>query len=226
MSALTSRRTTPAYFRAVSSAVTIPMIAPGESSTSSSSAWSVHGSSFAPLVTRKKKQADADARGKMALRFAAITCSRGTQPAWSGSGTQRGRLAGTLIRTKRGFLRPGSLTSTARLRPRLLMNGNGCAASAASGTRIGSTESMQYRARKSRWDGPRSPTSRIGTPRSRSAGRNCSSTELATSFCWDRSSARQASSTSAAVRPSGPRLARSLRACRSRPPIRFMANSS
>jgi lipoyl-dependent peroxiredoxin len=31
------------------------------------------------------------------------TCSRGTQPAWSGSGTHRGRLAGSLIRTKRRF---------------------------------------------------------------------------------------------------------------------------
>jgi|GEM_PF-1639944 len=57
MPALTSRRTTPAYFRAVSSAVTIPMIAPGKRSSSSSPAWSVHGSSFAPLVTRKKEQA-------------------------------------------------------------------------------------------------------------------------------------------------------------------------
>ena len=60
------------------------------------------------------------------------------------------RLAGTLIRTNRRFRRPGSVTSTARLRPRLLINGNGCAASAASGMRIGSTQSAKYRARKSR----------------------------------------------------------------------------
>ena len=160
MSVLTSSRTTPAYLRAVSSAVTIPMIAPGERSTSSP-AWSVHGSSFAPLETRKKEQASSDARGKSALRLSAITCSRGTHPAWSGSGSHRGRLAGTLIRTKRRFRRPGSVTSTARLRPRLLMNGNGCAASAASGVRIGSTQSAKYRARKSRWDGsdPRHPRS-------------------------------------------------------------------
>ena len=90
MSALTSRRTTPAYFRAVSSAVTIPMIAPGDRSASWSVAWSCHGSSLAPLVTRKKKQADSAARGNSALRLPAITCSRGTQPAWSGSGTHRG----------------------------------------------------------------------------------------------------------------------------------------
>ena len=86
-----------------------------------------------------------------------------------------------------------------QVEPRLLMNGNGCAASAASGTRTGSTESAKYRARKSRWDGSRSPISTIGVPRSRRAGRNCSSTSLATSPCWDRSSARQAPSTSAGV---------------------------
>jgi hypothetical protein len=57
-------------------------------------------------------------------------------------------------------------------------------------------------------------------------GRNCSSTSVATSSCWDRSSARQALSSSAGVRPSGPRLRFPFSAFLSRPPIRFIANSS
>jgi hypothetical protein len=79
--------------------------------------------------------------------LATITCSSGTQPAWSGSGTQRARLTGTLIRTNRRFPLPGSVTRTARLSPRLLMNGNGWAASTERGMRIGSTESAKYLAR-------------------------------------------------------------------------------
>ena len=40
--------------------------------------------------------------GNSTPRLPTITCSSGTQPAWSGNGTHRGELAGTLIRTKRG----------------------------------------------------------------------------------------------------------------------------
>ena len=58
MSALTSRRTTPANLRAVSSVVTMPMMAPGERSASSSPARSSQGSSLAPRVTRKYEQAE------------------------------------------------------------------------------------------------------------------------------------------------------------------------
>ena len=63
-------------------------------------------------------------------------------------------------------------------------------------------------------------------PRSRRAGRNWSSTSLVTNVCWDRSSARQASNTSAGVRPAGPRLHSPMWTRRNRPPIRFIANSS
>ena len=72
----------------------------------------------------------------------AITCSRGTNPFASGSATQRLLFEGTLRRTNR--VRPPSLVMVmARLKLRLLMNGNGWAASTARGVRIGRTDFLK-----------------------------------------------------------------------------------
>ncbi len=72
--------------------------------------------------------------------MAAITCSNGTNPP-AGRGTHRPRFAGTLILTNR--IRFPAATRTARFRPRLEMNGNGCSASTASGVRIGRIERVK-----------------------------------------------------------------------------------
>ena len=64
-----------------------------------------------------------------------MTCSMGTKPGRSARGIHRGRLPGTLMRTNR-VSRPCGM-NTARLSPRLLMNGNGCSESTARGVSIG-----------------------------------------------------------------------------------------
>ena len=81
-----------------------------------------------------------------------MTCSKGTKPAPSGSATQRGRLSGTLMRTKRGRPRLPTDTRTARLMLPLEMNGKGCSASTASGVRMGWTLSTKWR--RSNWRSP------------------------------------------------------------------------
>ena len=97
-----SSRTTFASRRARSSCSTI-------SSRSSASSASISMSAL--RVTRNIAHSITFIPGNSSSRFPAITCSSGTKFNLPGSGTQRGRFSGTLIRTQLGSVRPGAPAS-------------------------------------------------------------------------------------------------------------------
>ena len=140
--------------------------------------------------------------GNSCSRLAAITCSSGTNPLSSAKGTQRGRFAGTLIRTKRLRFSFFSVTSMARFSPRLLIKGNGCDISTAKGVRIGSTDSRKYADISVRWLFFNALYSRMGIAAFARAGRSFFCTSPDTSTAWVCNSSRHTLSCSSGVRPS------------------------
>ena len=103
---------------------------------SRSSASASSTASSAVRVTRKANVSTTEWPGKSRWQLAAITCSTGTNRL-SPSGEKRGISGGTLSLANCTWSVSGSRTTTARLRDRLEMYGNGCAGSTARGVSTG-----------------------------------------------------------------------------------------
>ena len=230
MSALTSRRTTPANLRAVSSAVTMPMMAPGARGRV------LVARQVRPGVVLGAAGDPEEGAGEPGGLAGTARAGWPRSPARAapgrarpGSGTQRGRLARHLdAHEAAARAGPVSRTWTARLRPRLLMNGKGWAASTASGVRIGLDGLGEVaraggpaglrRGRRRRGSGcPAAPGPGAAPPPPGGRPGRCLGPQLGPAG-GELLGRRQA------VRP---RLAgRRSATCRRRPPMRFMANSS
>ena len=144
-------------------------IASSRSPPSSSSS-----SKSASLVSRKTECPTISIPGKRTSRWAAMTCSMGTNRSPSGSSTNRGSNGGTFTRAKRRSPLAGSRTSAARFSESEEMYGNGCAGSTDSGVSTGNTRSRKSDSRCPRSLSSSSAQSTIRSRSFSSSGRSSS----------------------------------------------------
>ncbi len=128
MPADTSRRTAWPNRRRCNSSSTAARRSPASSSSTERSAF---------RVTRKMWCSVMTMAGNRASRWAAMTCSSGTNRRPSVRATSRASRGGTFTRAMRSSSVAGLCTRTTRLRDRFEMYGNGWPWSTASGVRIG-----------------------------------------------------------------------------------------
>ena len=143
---------------------------------------------------------------------------------FSGTGTKRGSMSGTL--TRANLVRPPCFTTTARFLLRFEMYGNGWPGSNASGVRTGKMSVRKKLARYSLIAGVKSATSRKWTPSAASSGRSDSFQQRDRLPIIVSARPRMAISCCSVFRPSGERSSMPARYFFSSVASRTMKNSS